>query len=288
MKKKNIKTYGICIGGMALLLSAAFFFPQIVFGIQDKYQITKTETEERSDFNISQLNATYEKQMYERMSNFVNLNMDFIKITGIDYEGENDTELDETLKSVFAQEWIGILNEMTLGIYGTTFETNAQNIQVCKKYVVCGEGEQDRIVLVMWYLDMYLSEENMRVQILIDTETDSIYYIKITDKTGRNQNISVDYESRKEFLGTLADMVPRYAQFYRDYYEAEIDDLSIKEYVDANIEMDDREYVVTYALPYGEICLEFLFQASYVDGINPDISMGIPTVGNLIPEMMQD
>ena len=66
MPKKAIKIYILCGIGMLLLIILAFFLPQGIWSIQDRYQVNNLEVEERSNIDITQMHSEYEKQMYER------------------------------------------------------------------------------------------------------------------------------------------------------------------------------------------------------------------------------
>lgn len=71
---------------------------------------------------------------------------------------------------------------MSTYVYTSVFRDSVPlAVQDCKKYLVHGRDYQDGVALMMWYLDLYVESVDMRLRILVDTETDTIYYAKVTD-----------------------------------------------------------------------------------------------------------
>lgn len=300
--KRNMKTYGMCIGGVVLLIIAALLLPQIVFAVQDRYQITSTQVEKRNSLDVSQLNSVYEKEMNERMSNFAALSLQDITVTAIDYNMEDDLEV---IEAILEQRWIEQLHYMTDYIFFETFQNALTvNLENCKKYIVYGNDYQEGVALMLWYIEMYVMDGEMKIRFLVDSETDSIYYLKIT--ACDEQTDEIYYESSKataaygesydESLYLLAESVSQSIGYYGEYYETGLDQQletdSVSGYYASDwytdVKVDSNQCIVTYPLFYGELSLDFLFEVTYGDNMNPDISMGIPAIGNLIPEMIQD
>lgn len=302
-RNKNNKER-LCVAGLLLLVIAALFLPQIIFEIQDKYRMVNTEVESRESLDISQLNLSYEKQLGTRMSNFLKANQKMV--TGLDYEVTKGSEQADLLENIWYQEWFYIVIDygVNTGIdyYTKMFEIDFSScVQDCKKYIVYGSNYER--MLMMWYFDIYLADIDTRMQLVVDSETDTIYYMKLS--YGEPQ---VKKTKLAEAYYFMYDYILSYIDFYYSYYEAdngtnaetninadtwnEAEDITAKmevgEQYDAGVIMDENQYKVEMALPYGETSMTFLFQAVFGDGIYPDIVMGIREIGELIPEMMQD
>lgn len=288
MRKKNMKIYVASIIGMFCLVILALFLPQIVFGIQDRYQMNNTKVEQRSSINISQINADYELEMYERMSNLLLLDLEKVTVAAIDYDRKDDEELNALLERTLYGEWIDILNNITIYFFNDALTKAFIEVQDCKKYIVYGKDYQDGVALMMWYFDLYMKEADSRIRLLVDSETDSIYYIKITSYSGQNgkasetTNAVTGYTTDKgTWFSTFVEILLMHMAYYSDYYKA--DDYW---YIDS--QWDDTNSMCKYSFAYGETTLEFQFSATDGEGIKPDIEMGITSIGNLIPEMMQN
>ena len=301
---KQIKTYGFCIGGLTFLVVVALLLPQIIFGVLDKYRMSNTEVESRSNMNISQVNATYEKQMYDRMGHFSSMSRDIMNVAAIHYELK-DVEEGELLESIFSQDWIYMLNYVTAGIYQIALNEAFIEVNDCKKYVVYGTDYQEGVTLMMWYLDLSMEEVGARVRFLVDTETGSIYYIKITsiDETMNTEYKNIAQSETVEYM-TLATFfiegLNDCKEYYKTYYESDIDnqilydeDIYTYYYVcdewshTVGGEGDNYLCYSEYPLMYGEISMELIFSATAGQGANPDIEFGISSIGSIIPEMMQ-
>lgn len=310
-KTKNSKER-LCVVGMVLLVIAALFLPRIIFEIQDKYRLANTEVEARESLDISQLNLSYEEQLGTRMSNFLKANQPMV--TGLDYEVTEGSEQAKLLETIMYQEWFYILSDYSLNMgveyYGKIFNTNIGScVQDCRKYIVY--GDKYKPLLMMWYFDIELTEIGIRMQFAVDSETDTIYYMKMSYE--EQQFDKAGYVGEEVYY-YLFEYIQQYMYFYYSYYEA--DDKTDAEYAaeksmlneavsvsdetvsvsvqtfweqyDAWVEMDDAQYNIKMPLPYGEAALTFLFRVEWEEGVYPDITVGVEEIGELIPEMMQD
>lgn len=302
--KQNRLKYVLCIVGMVLLVAAAFFLPQIVFSVQDGYQMQTTETEVRNSLEVSMLNSTYEKDLNTRIRNF--LNMQDRTVTAIDYEFSNKSELRELLDSVFLQDWFAVLYDNVMMSYilwvGYSSELPVEVLD-CKKYLVHSREYQDGVALMMWYLDLYLEEIDARVRLLVDTESNTIYYAKITDVGYEEVNLTeyeepaMSTEVLEKDLFQLGQVIRSCYGIYHTYYEAD-DTVPFNQY-DSSESPKEEDWYISYALdedkvsvssqmPFGELCTYFIFKLEIKDGIYQDIDMGLSSVAEMIPEMMQD
>lgn len=302
-RMKNQKEI-LCAVGMLVLVIAALFLPQIIFEIQDKYRMANTEVESRESLDISQLNLSYEKQLSVRMSNFLKANQKMV--TGLDYEVTQGSDQEALLETILYQDWFFLLIEYSInaGIdyYGEIFGYDiASNVQECRRYIVYGSNYER--MLMMWYFDIYLTDVDTRIQLAVDSETETIYYMKVS-----YDGPQVKKTEFTEAYYSMYDYIMSYIDFYYYYYEAD-DGLNAEtdrntdtwdeavnvtagmeegEQYDAGVVMDENQYKVEIALPYGETSMTFLFQTVFGDDVYPDIIMGIREIGELIPEMMQD
>ncbi len=301
MKKKLI--YPFCIGGMVLLVLVSLVLPQIIFSVQDRLRMENTDVEIRDNLNVFQLDLSYEKNTNARLANF--LNMQDVTVTAMEYEFADDSKLREAMEKIFKQGWfVGPydMNMVTTYILTVDFWENFPSaVQDCKKYLVHGRDYQDGVALMMWYLDLYLEPVDTRVRILADAETDTIYYVKITEGVKKeseeykvNGNQTVD-KNQAERLYYWAGSVPYYFEYYYSYYEAD-EDMLHSEYGTYDTELpwfvenktDGKEYCeITFPLYYGGLSAEFQMRADLGEGDYPNLIVGIPQIGEKIPEMMQ-
>ena len=140
----------------------------------------------------------------------------------------------------------------------------------------------------------------------------NIYYLKATGSystvwSGWNGENSI--ENRQK---ALFENCHEYLYFYSTYYEANAEMLEelfpekeaynsvvydvegkIREEKETELvreEIEDNVARITYPLHYGEYSLLFCFEADFIrdNNICPDIAIGIPAIGELVPEMIQN
>lgn len=286
--KRTKSLYSVCIIAMILLVIAALFLPQIIFSIQDKYRMMNTEAKTRNSLDIAQLDLDYEQQLNERLNNF--FGMSDTTVTAIDYEFE-DSEWENLVESIFYQEWFIVLINNSLVtdyIYAAQFwDMYTVNIQDSKKYIVYGKDYRDGIALMMWYLDIYMESPGIRIRLLVDTESNTIYYVKITSDE-KTDSIATDGVIDKEYFYYLAEIIAKHYDFYYNYYEADEQYNEVEETRGIKSEVDDNILEVIFNLPYEHLNAEFLFRTEYKNGNYPDITVGFPAIGKKIPEIMQN
>ncbi len=301
-KTKNNKEK-LCVAGMLLLVIAALFFPQIIFEIQDRYRMVNTEVEARESPDIFQLNLSYEEQLGIRMSNFLKANQKMV--TGLDYDVTEGAEQAGLLETIMYQEWFYILYDYSITVdsfyYESMFSTDiASSVQDCKKYIVYGSNYEP--LLFLWYFDIYLPDIGTRMQLVVDTEDDTVYYIRLSfDEQQERQTKFTDAGPAYVLIEYIMANIP----FYYSYYEADSYEENLgygydlvsdagnvavtgSEQYDIGIVMDESQYKIETAFPYGDSYMTFFAQAAFGDGVHPEIIMGIREIGELIPEMMQN
>lgn len=232
--------------------------------------------------------------MNDRMRKLADL-QDSAIVTVLDCEMEEEGQINKFVESLYEQEWIKMLNDMTLGVSQELIGRGYVEVENCKKYIVYGDDYQEGVILMLWYLDIAIPENGVRVRFLVDSETESIYYIKITECIVKDNSVQSQTESQGnindiELLKIMAESACERLAFYAEYYEAEIDKMI--EYDEENgyvsVGVDDNICEVAYVLPYKKNSLDLMFRVSYENSMEPNILLGISVIGNLIPEMMQD
>lgn len=302
---RKLKLYAPFLLGIVLLLVIAFFLPQMIFQIQDGYHFADKAVENWEHSNNALVSAGYERDMHQRMANLLSKETEDLTISAISYGGKNVDDVVELLERVFASEWMGNINNMTMGIYFDFLqETSTISIQDCKKYVVYENTSLESILLMAWYLDIYMVDYDSRVQLIVDAETESVYQIKITGMgdsqdiyEANKKRIKVDkweyYEATKYEMYSIA---PYCMSYFNSYYEAGMEDFKAFDEIGWNSDeawyatRDEEEdyYHLSFYMPYGNLNTEFEVYILEGNGGLPDYSAGITLIRNFVPEMIQD
>lgn len=326
-EKQNKLKFVLCIVGMIVLVIVAFFLPQFIFNVQDMYQFQGARTEERSSLYSAQRSQAYETDLNTRICNFLNLSD--ITVTTIDYEFTDDTELSELLDDIFNQDWFYLLYDhmilTTFYYYEHFMDSFDVELLDSKKMLIHEQDYRNGVTLMMWYLDLYLTDIDTRIRLLVDTETETIYYFKLTseplddesivyllEKYGYNdvkallEKYGYDSGYSKEFVYSMAEIGRSYYNVYFKYYEADdvspfnefefsYNESSVGEFWESDEKYWFLDYIVdenycemTAQLPYENLCVQFQLIATPSEGIYPNLEMGLRNIAEHIPEMLQD
>ncbi len=302
---KKIKLYGPFLLGVMILLSISFLLPQLIFQVQDGYRFVGKSVESWEVSNNEPVSAGYERDMCRRVERLVSVSADNLTVSAIDYGGKTVEEVVELLERVFASEWMGYINEMTFGIYYDFLqETSTINIHECKKYVVYENTSLEDILLMVWYVDIYMVDFDTKVRLLVDTETEMVYYIGIIGMSGQ-ENVYQDYMIKDKMeateymkmarLGILAE-TPYLMSYFNEYYEAHMEEIEMDGMVDGEskdmwyVTSEDTEDVsyISYVLPYKNVATEFEASLKQGDGFLPDFAAGLVLIRDYVPEMIQN
>ena len=297
-----MKKRGLCLMGILLLVIVALVLPQGIFAIRDRQQFTGTERQSRVSLLDAAWEDTYETQTYARMAALTQLDLSTVKMTSVGYDFMEDADLMSQLERIFEQDWIAMLDEMTYLTFHEAFADLSQiQIQKCKKYMLYREEQQGGIALMMWYYDLYQPEMDVRIRLAVDSETDTIYYVKITSNENR-QNQGSDTEMVVDYqkIYIWAEGVSEYLGRINAYYETEMEQMQttgegtlaesgqVESVWYLSMMAGNDRCAVEVQLPYGERSLQFLAQFAQRQVRYPDVEMGVSAIQKLIPEMMQE
>ena len=302
---KKIKIYGPFVLGIFILLWVSLLLPRIIFRVQDGYRLQAKNGESWEFSENKPVSAGYERDMYQRMSVYAGKNPEELTVSAISYGGKNVDEVVELLERVFASEWMGTVNEMTKGMYYEFLqETSTVNIRDCKKYVVYENTSLGNILLMMWYVDIYMVGYDTSVRLLIDTETEAVYYITISGEGEQievfdkaDKNVSVSYEEYGAFLGYELSSLARYfVPYFNFYYASGMEDLegfpddiqsSDELWYVTSVEEKDK-WGISVVMPYGNLSTDFEVEIALGRNQLPDYRLGVRMIGDIVPEMIQN
>lgn len=289
--------YGLCTAAMLVLIAAALFLPQIIFGIQDGYRMANTEVQTRNSLDISQLNMSYEQDLNTRLQNY--FGMKNRSVTVIDYDKfTDDSEVVEIAKNIFDSDWFWPIfydSHYTDIIYSAEEQKSLELIVTdWKKYIVYGSDYQDGVALMMWYLDINILPIDTRMRLLVDTESNTVYYMRIVSR--ESDNVGKEQAEKDKHL--MMETMMAYYDFYIDYYHADHDLPSYEEYekyqdvaysdvmLDIEKEVSEDKLGLRFYMPFGEFSAEFLFQMEHKNE-HIEILMGFPSIADQVSEILQ-
>lgn len=315
------KWYSLCVLGMAFVIIFALFGPQIVFKGQDCYRLSGTEVQNREHPDVAKLNLTYEKDINVRMNRFAQREKYYV--TDIAYDSVVDEETLNALHQIMEQEFIWYLfgSDLVLNAYYDEFTFDKDplsEVTELKKYIIYGDDFNEGVALMAWYFDDTFSD-GTRIQCLADTETYTIYYLRVLGKDMENDMTEKEWNQQYKdmnyiFDEHLEDLVWNWSEYYNFFYQTEVykqmenmnDNLQLeangKELMentktDLNgdaqasqtaekavmIDADNRS--ITVPLEYEAGTLHFYFRMTPLERYyNPSLNAGIEEIGQLIPE----
>lgn len=295
--------YGICTFGLVILVAAAFLVPQIIFAVQDELRVKNTVTEERGALDVAKLNLKYESNLRNRMSHFAQKKNYYVTVVENDKTDENELRLQ--LESLLDNYGLLTATDRFYGLFYDLIVSNgisASDVLKWEKYIIYGDDFKDGIALMVCFLDIDLMDGS-RIRILVDTETNTFYYLSITvpnfvsEYRYSNNSAVMQNGSFTDSLwdgmetGKNAGYLDLFI-FYANYYECD----SFDETRGIDSDFADQityEYInknnsrASFLLNYGESDLNFMIH-TIVSEDSRQISIGITQVGELIPGLAED
>ena len=288
MKKQSIYgAYALLLG----LVIAACFLPQVVLNIQDSYRMESTFTETRTGINIENLNISYEMDITKRLTTFANAETAYF-VTGTEYDKNDGRAM---VEEVLYQDFL--ITMIELGILPNSFYKSYE-IEDLKKYVIYNNELNNGVAIIAWYCRLSY-EEGIDLEFLADDKTDTIYYIRYTDRSMEEtelypyskvipaKRVFTDGYELRYFIGEY------YGLKYMDGYfdgagSSEISAASEGVTPLFSIEENWEQLSYNIILPYDNASLDFLFSVTENEKQFANVVFGIRQIGDLIPEFAEN
>lgn len=173
---RSIPAYALGTLGLVILVTAAFFGPEIVFAVQDDIRCGRVVSMSPIEVDVTSFNTGYEKDLYKRLERFAK---------GL-AEGRQyyATFQDMELTSEIA-DWM--VSEQ--GYYRESFQTLVWNLGLIpeqifdynliswKRCVIYGDDFAGGVNFILWYIELG-NNDRPAVRLLVDGETGDIYGIR--------------------------------------------------------------------------------------------------------------
>ncbi len=296
-RQGRLAKYTICVFVLAALIAVSVMGPQLVFAMQDKYFINNIQLSERSSMDVEALNASYEKDLQERLQMFTEGLSEGKTYFATDTTYQEDEDFYVVLDNILMQEWayfmeaIGVMPSLSYCIYEEGFD-----LSCWKRYIIYDKEFEDGVTFMAWYIDLTFMEGH-RLQLLVDTEDYSLYYIRFQ---------IADIERNGEVWKYIdADMVLDYAKYWYVYYNGELLSVEQKEafYDDttnvAVTEKESYELLEEVRTRFSEdgncVAYEVDLPQHWMVGMDKNLEeksfalyMGITEIGRLVPEIEKE
>lgn len=318
MKKKIFKTYILTVSALLAVIILAVFLPQIVFYVQDSYQVSRIEVINRDVYDIMEMQTAYSADTTTRLKKLAKVGYGNVTVSLV----ENTIAYDEfysILSVVRDSEYMKNFVAMTDDDLNELMSTiGGDDLEKCNRYIVYGPSYSDGVILMFWYMKIYLPSVESYMELIVDSETHTIYYVSleaaqevtyvvdgdgeiieytlaegetIEIKEGTVAIFTEPVELTVEQMETIeftAQKVPgQYVSYYRAYYGADSQPLSYEEDVQlvaSNSVLAENAYTFATPMEYGGLSnsVFFRFYLEAGNGPMPDISIGIPIIRHLI------
>lgn len=274
--------------GLILWGAAAFCLPVLIFDIQDKRNGDALEKGEREALNFLGLDINYEEDLSDRLRGFAQGTAAGKKYqvmeTAFPEEYDSEAAIWEKLEEGGGITFIAEVASQFVSWPASEFyySPDSMDVEVAawKRYLVYDE---ENINFMLWYVEYSLFHGNNTIQLVMDEESGTVYYMQgIHWREMPDPAESKDKRCR--FLGAL---FPSYFYLqqrcisFNQYYRS---DLTYEGPLNLN---SDTYYC---SLEYGDDALicELYYDADakqYPEDRRPELWMGIPEIGELIPDM---
>ena len=293
-------TYFAGVLGILLLVIMAFLGPQIVFRMQEIYQTGRIRQGTRAGLDMESIYSTY-GSLRERMVVLAQrLEEDYeFYVAGTEYH--RSAELLDMLDMILNQKGYEKLEECGIAPQMAEVENRGYSIDQIKKYVIYNDimgNETNAVVVSAWYFE-FTTRHDITVKLLIDTETYTLYYMRLNQKDYRKDKESILYWEKLYYVDWFYDI--DWMNFWFNYYEAGqtsvqnlegyLAGLDLGKYV-AELERDgapEKVMGITMDFPYmDQYYLKWQASVTTLPGTVSSFSMGLKDIANLIPELQED
>lgn len=310
MKKKIFGTYILTVSALLVVIALAIFLPQIIFYVQDSYQVNQVDVINRDVYDIMEMQTAYSADITTRLKKLAEVGYGNVTVSLVDKTIEFD-EFYSILSEVRHSEYMDRLIGLSPDTFGDSMkELSAENLEECNRYIVYGPDYADGVILMFWYMKIFVPSISSYMELIIDSETHTIYYISVDSVDGvafvADENGSIEGHNvveaptetieevfiyntaQSEVIAIIAEGVPgEFASYYRMYYGAGTDAMSYAEDVRLiadNSVLSENAYTLAVPIEYDgiSISLFFRFCAEAGFGQGPDISIGIPVIRHLV------
>lgn len=284
MKKSNKWTYIIGVAGIVLLIGMAFVCPQIVFRIQDAYQMGRTWQGVGKNLDVEAMYSSYGslKERLLALAERQSKNRDFY-VTGTEHQ--RSAELLDMLDTIVSQEGYGMLEAYGIVPGLEEVKNRGYTIDEVKKYIIYNdieEGESNAVVVSAWYIE-FTTRQDITLKLLADTETYTLYYLQI------NQENYFESKEDKVHWQVVYDaeyfLQEEWLDLWIDYYEADRKDIVVES------EFQKSKFqTISMELPYGDQTLQWHveIQTDIKKKLPAVFSIGLKNIVDFIPELQRD
>lgn len=297
-RKKRSSVWGVI--GLILIISTAMILPQVIFIIQDYGQIASVDVMSRDTYEVLAKDTSYSRDINTRMSRLAGAGYGNISISQI-ANSIDVNELNELLEHVKSQGYMTNLAEFFPTTFGYVTETlNVTDLEVCDCYIVYGDEYHSGVILMFWYMEFDLPGLNSRMELIVDSETNTIYYVRLRENDMKesqgngvlisgNELMDADLLEMEPEIKDLAvthiSMISDYYSSYYGIYMTNPEILSAGTFWGEHTSFSENSFTMAYALPYGvggDASLFFRFHAEVGDETGTDISIGIPIIRQMV------
>ncbi len=275
-KGKGIRNLILSIVAMIALIACALGLPSVVFYVEDYYQNRGTETAYRNSVDILNSDVSYPSDMRTRMNEFAQLSFGDIGISKVE-EGISLAAFDTIMKAVESQMYMQYFHEISDHVYEDAMKgIIAGDVKKCNRYILYGEDYAEGVVLMFWDMDIYLPSVNSTLNLIVDSETYSIYYVSVSSAAEADELVKEVLEEENPANAMYFLLVENeHLDYYKAYYKA-------MNTWEENILSSDEQFFYEMTLPYANSSLFFSIHAQKGVGNGPDISMGLPRVHSIV------
>lgn len=290
--------YTACVVGMLFLVAAAFWMPQAVFAAQNYYQGSHLTMEAvGGDREISGLALGYKYDVRTRMEEFargVASGRQYYAVVS-DYELSED-EQEEILNSLPGDVYMMYTYGLTMNLISLGYSDLA--VEDCKRYVIFDQNFESGIAFSCLYLELS-SDLYSSVQILMDLEDDTIYYVKAASKRGGTEMFGMSKREVKLYIDLFDSVTFTYevSEHYGQYYHAdsffvERDDgvwvtrVGMEDWPEYLRQVGENSFAYAAPIIYGDdvLSLDVIMQ---MEESGFTAAVGLREIGELIPEFSE-
>ena len=191
MKQKRKRSYAWAVLGLLLTITVAIFLPQVIFMIQDYRQTSTVDVTTRETYDVLSIETVYLQDVNARM----------YRMAGIRYKEMTISKIARTmdvndcmnmLSDVKGQYYMEYLMDMLPTTCGEIIPyLSVTQLETCDCYMVHGNDYTDGVILMFWYMVFDIPELDAKVELIVDSETETIYYVRVLENLNSGNLVGI-------------------------------------------------------------------------------------------------
>ena len=213
MDRHRFSRYAAEVLIIGTVVTAALFFPQLIFWVEDNILCGDITLGQRESMNAESLSTTYERSLGKRMGNFARGLAENKKYY---VTSQNLTVDDELTEYLYSDKGLyqGFFQHFFYYMFPAEIWEEQYYAVSWKQYVIYSDDFEEGVYFILWYIELQDADGGV-IKLLTDAEDGTMYGIKT-----ENSSLPGSGLSYRELILSYSEGAIEAWTYYALYYEA--------------------------------------------------------------------